>query len=179
MYKIEKAVHDFMENQMGIYVNLRDVEITTHLDFSICLTIDFEEESNEEISVGLMYSADTLQEFVTVFNIRSLNRFKTIAQKELMELYGQGKAYMYCMLDGYHSYSLYLMKQNGKLIAKNDEDEVHEVAGLPETAQQLMDYTQEHYRILNKFKDLQTYQHALINGKNDKEDRGQVGFSIG
>ena len=178
MYKIEKEVQDFMENQMGIYVNLRDVEITTHLDFSVCLAVDFEEEVDEDISVGLMYVCDTLQEFVTVFNIEALGQITKIARSDLLKLYGLGKAYMYCTIDGYESFSLYFLKQGDKMIAKNEEDEVHEVVKLLETPQELMEYTREHFRVMKELKALQDLQHSLVNGKNDKGDLGKVGLPI-
>lgn len=171
MYKIEKEVQDFMENQLGIYVNLQDVEITTGLDFSVILAVDFEEEETEEISVGVMYLCDTLQEFVTVFNIEALGQIKSIARKELMDLYRQGKAYMYCAIDGYESRTLYFLKQGGKMVAKTEDDEIHEVVELLETPQQLKEYTMKHFRVLKELKVV----HSLVNGKNDKDDLGQVG----
>jgi hypothetical protein len=174
MYKIEKEVQDFMENQLGIYVNPQDVEITTGLDFSVILAVDFEEEETEDISVGLMYLCDTLQEFVTVFNIEALGQIKSIARKEIMDLYRQGKAYMYCAIDGYESYILYFLKQGGKMVAKTEDDEVHEVAELLETPQQLKEYTREHFRV---FKELKAV-HSLVNGKNEKDNLGQVGLSL-
>lgn len=158
MYKIEKEVRDFMENQLGIYVNLQDVEITTHLDFSITLAIDFEEEDDEDIAVGLMYSCDTLQEFVSVFNIEALGQIKKIARSDLLKLYGQGKAYMYCTIDGYESFTLYFLRQGSKLVAKTEDDEVHEVGKLLETPQELMDYTREHFRVMKEMKAVQGLQ---------------------
>lgn len=179
MYKIEKEVQDFMENQLGIFVNQQGVEITTDLDFSVTLAIDFEEEETEEISVGLMYLCDTLQEFVTVFNIEALGQIKSIARKELTALYRQGKAYMYCAIDGYESFTLYFLKQGGKMVAKTEDDEIHEVAELLETPQQLKEYTREHFRVFKELKALQGIQHSLVNGKNEKDDLGQVGLSLG
>jgi hypothetical protein len=179
MPKIEKEVQDFMENQMGIYVNLRDVEITTHLDFSVTLAIDFEEEGDEDMSVGVMYLCDTLQEFVAVFNIEALEQIKKIARSDLLKLYSQGKAYMYCTIDGYESFTLYFLKQGGKLAAKTEDDEIHEVAELLESPKGLMDYTREHFRVLKELKEVQRLQHILVNGKNDKDDPGQVGLSLG
>lgn len=179
MTKIESTVRDFMENQMGIYVNLRGVEITTNLDFSVCLAIDLEEEANEDISVGLMYLCNTLHEFVKVFKIESLEQVKSIARKELLELYRQGKAYMYCTIDGYVSFTLYFHKQGDKLVAKNEDDEAHEVTELLEAPQQFMDYTREHFRVLKELTTLQRYQHIVAKGKNDKDDPGQVGLSLG
>ncbi len=163
---------------MGIYVNLREVEITTHLDFSVTLAIDFEEEDNEDMSVGLMYLCDTMQEFVAVFNIEALGQIKKIARSDLLKLYGQGKAYMYCTIDGYESFTLYFLKQGGKLVAKTEDDEVHEVAKLLETPQELMNYTREYFRVMKELKAV-VLQHSLINGKNDKDDPGQVGLSLG
>lgn len=174
MYKIEKEVQDFMENQLGIYVNPQDVEITTGLDFSVILAVDFEEEETEDISVGVMYLCDTLQEFVTVFNIEALGQIKSIARKELMDLYRVGKAYMYCAIDGYESCTLYFLKQGGKMVAKTEDDEVHEVVELLETPQQFIEYTREHFRVLKELKAVQ----ILVNGKNEKDNLGQVGLSL-
>jgi hypothetical protein len=178
MYKIEKEVQDFMENQLGIYVNPQNVEITTGLDFSVILAVDFEEEETEDISVGVMYLGDTLKEFVTAFNIEGLGQIKKIARQELMDLYRQGKAYMYCAIDGYESRTLYFLKQGGKMVAKTEDDEVHEVAELLETPQQLKEYTKEHFRMLKELKAVQGLQHILVNGKNEKDDLGQVGLSL-
>jgi hypothetical protein len=174
MYKIEKEVQDFMENQMGIYVNLRGVEITTHLDFSVTLAVDFEEEDDEEVSVGVMYSGDTLHQFVTVFNIEALGQIKSIARKDILELYCLGKAYMYCTIDGYESYTLYFLKHGGKMVAKTEDDEVHEMTDILESPQQLKEYTREHFRVFKALKAV----HSLVNGKNEKDDLGQVGLSL-
>jgi hypothetical protein len=138
-----------MEEHLGIYDNPNGVEFVMDPDGNMYTSSNWPgEQTAEEVVVRLSFDSETIDDFVTAFNLTSVQQLPTITPLDLMELYQQGKAEVFSAIDsGLIFYPLYFRKLKNKMVARDDYDREHEVEVSLETAEQFKTYTKIQYTL--------------------------------
>src|SRR5882762_6190941 len=104
MTKTQNAISEFITDQ-EIYDNPNNVEIVTYYDDTISVGADWPGETSEgEIYLELFFESDTIEEFIRVFGIRTVDDIDHITPETLLNLYQQGKAAICCTIDNIITY---------------------------------------------------------------------------
>ena len=152
MKPINRAVFDFMDERMGIYVNPYNVEFILDEEDAISVSCHWPNEPVHKVFfIELEFDSDTIEEFVDAFGITSLRHMGTVNPDLLMQLYQQGKATIFSAIDTPPTYyTLHFQKRHDTTWARG-ENNIEQPVSVPlETPNQFLAYTLQHYQLAGK-----------------------------
>lgn len=152
MKAITRAVYDFMDQRLGIYVNPHQVEILLDEEDAISVSCHWPGDPVQEpFFIELEYDSATIEEFVTVFGITTLRHIGAITPAILMELYRKGQVVIFSAISTPpFFYSLHFRKQHNTITATAANKVAYAVTGLLETPRDFMTYTLQHFQLAGK-----------------------------
>ena len=152
MQAITRAIYDFLDKGLGIYINPHQVEIILDEDDAIHVSCNWPGDPVQEpFFIELEYYSSTVEEFVRVFGITTVRQIGAIKPEVLMELYRKGKVVIFSAISTPpFFYSLYFRKQHNTLTATASNNIASAVTALLETPKDFMIYTRQHYQLAGK-----------------------------
>jgi hypothetical protein len=152
MKSINRAVFDFMDERLGIYVNPYNVEFILDEEDAISVSCHFPHEvTYKTFFIELEFDSNTIAEFTNAFGITSLKHLGTIDPDLLMTLYQQGKATIFSAIDTPPSYyTLHFRKQHNLTLVKGENNIELAVTTPLETPNQFLAYTLQQYQLTGK-----------------------------
>ena len=121
-------IREFLEGQ-GTILNPHRVEIDSDLHYVyVASQFPGHREKGKTMSVELGCYCETLVDFISLFNLGSVNDVAFIRPEYLYALYGQGDAEIVCSSNAYTSRVFYFRKQGESLFARTEDFDQHKVA---------------------------------------------------
>ena len=135
MEAITRAVYDFLDKRLGVYMNPHQVEIILDEEDAISVSCNWPGDPvAEPFFIELEYDCPTIDEFVTVFGITSVRQIGAIKPEVLMELYRKGQVVIFSAINNPpFIYSLHFRKQDNTITATASNNEASAVHALLET----------------------------------------------
>ena len=148
MENINEAVRNFLDDQVRYY-SPQHAEFITFEDNTVFVSTNWPDlKYDENFYVNLFFESKTIEEFVDVFGIKSVNDLNNITSDSLLQLFHMGKADVCCAIDNHEtSYELRFRKKNNKMMVTDEKGVVHEIPEILQTAQQFKDYIHQHWML--------------------------------
>lgn len=143
----EKAIGKFFDKVGDIYDNPNDVEVIWLGDYEVYACAPWPGiDTGKNISLEVGVEAESYAAFAEVFGIKNKVQkiIDEITPEQLVSLYEEGTAEVFCQVENNAAGSLEFKKENNKLFARDDADNVHEVKQPLEKPEHFIDYTRRY-----------------------------------
>jgi len=142
MKRIEKEVFDFLE-RIECYSNPHNVDFLIE-DGCVYTTSWWLQRIKLHISVGGYMVHDSMQHFLTDFNITSVKDLGKIKHEHLMEYYAIGKACLFCYVGD--NCLFYKKKDDGMILI--DDTVEREMPGVLSKPSEFISYTRNYFGLV-------------------------------
>jgi len=150
MKYIIKAIHDFFDPLENVYVNPHKVVFTLMID-EICMSAPWPGfNAKNNVALELVYNSGTLSQFIKEMAITNTNDLDRITPSHLIDLYMNGKASVFCLVDQKPGYRIYFRRHNGKIMVTGDHMAAHTVYASLKTAADFIKYVDTQYSLTRK-----------------------------
>jgi hypothetical protein len=148
MKEVSYEIREFMERELGLYMNPNQVEVSMSPEGDIGVSARWNDESiDDDFALEFTYDVDNIDMFVDTFGINDVNELQTLKADALLEQFHLGKAEIYCAIDceGLY-YELFFHKSKDRIWVRDEDGTIHMVRKQLETPSQFIDYLREHGR---------------------------------
>jgi len=148
--KAARHIYKFLDNYFGLYDNPEGIQFIVNNDDTVFVVLAIDPPPEPWIDYGLMYPCTPFPQFIRDFHFGSINELIALKQAEFWNMYRQGKVEIYCSIvvkDIFYALYYRITKKN-TMIVRDDYDNEHEVGEIFYNPIQFMEYTQNHWLLM-------------------------------
>lgn len=145
---LKNTIIEFLEDELPSWSNTYGVQLYLNTDSSLLLFAGYPGvEQNTDTTLELMREFKSLDHFLSVMGLTSLEQLQQLNPENLLNWYGKGQLYMICSLEGHTDRQLRFKKYPELVRVIDTRSQQHNVTLPLSKPQDFIDYTIKYYQV--------------------------------
>jgi hypothetical protein len=137
----------FLDDYITEYINPHGISISMYDDHGFVVACSLEEAPISYYeAVEILFQCEELKDLITTFNITSVKDLGKIKRQDLLALYQQGKASMFCDIGDENVDSLFYTRRGETIYISADDEQVGIAKNNLTTAREFIEETRGFYK---------------------------------